>query len=138
MGERIVDPKLKVFSEQGGRMNPGRKNCRRVPQLQSLPRRSVDITATKKASAASLSKARKVRSPTHPRNESNRGREARWLLRYPAWLRAGAIYLPLDTPFQINEIEDFTPDVEARLIVWRPERGEAMREMCAKRGWTAR
>ena len=51
---------------------------------------------------------------------------------YLACLRAGAVYLPLNTAYQKAEVEYFLTDAEPRVVVCRPETQAAIAEVAAK------
>jgi malonyl-CoA/methylmalonyl-CoA synthetase len=55
-------------------------------------------------------------------------------LLYLACLRAGAVYLPLNTAYQPAEIAYFLGDAEPRLFICDPVRVESMRDACRKSG----
>jgi malonyl-CoA/methylmalonyl-CoA synthetase len=56
------------------------------------------------------------------------------LFLYLATLRAGAVYLPLNTAYQRGEIGYFLEDAEPALFVCRPEQEAEMRALAAKAG----
>jgi len=56
---------------------------------------------------------------------------------YLACLRAGLIYVPLNTAYRDLELEHFLDDAEPALVVCAPERLEAMRALTAARGIAA-
>ena len=62
--------------------------------------------------------------------------EGVWL--YLATLRAGAIYMPLNSGYTDAEIEYFVGDAEPRLVVVEPNRVEAVRILSNKTGVAAR
>jgi malonyl-CoA/methylmalonyl-CoA synthetase len=53
---------------------------------------------------------------------------------YLACVRAGAVFLPLNTAYQLAELEYFIGDAEPSLVVCRPENEPALRALCAKLG----
>ncbi|MEM6624704.1 MAG: malonyl-CoA synthase [Pseudomonadota bacterium] len=55
---------------------------------------------------------------------------------YLATLRAGGVFLPLNTAYTPAEIEYFLTDAEPRLFVCRPESAEALAPVAAKAGAT--
>jgi malonyl-CoA/methylmalonyl-CoA synthetase len=59
------------------------------------------------------------------------------LMLYLATLRAGAVYLPLNTGYTLAEIEYFLGDAEPRLVVCDPARHAAMADLAASRGVAA-
>ena len=58
------------------------------------------------------------------------------LLLYLAALRAGAIYLPLNTAYTLAELEYFIGDAEPSLIVCDPAKQAGLSEIAARRGAT--
>jgi malonyl-CoA/methylmalonyl-CoA synthetase len=56
------------------------------------------------------------------------------LMLYLACLRAGAVYLPLNTAYTLAEIEYFVGDAEPALIVCDPGRKEGIAEVAARHG----
>lgn len=56
------------------------------------------------------------------------------VLLYIACLRAGIVYLPLNTAYTMAELDYFVEDAEPSLVVCRPQSVEAMRALCARRG----
>jgi malonyl-CoA/methylmalonyl-CoA synthetase len=56
------------------------------------------------------------------------------LVLYLATVRAGAVYLPLNTAYTLNELGYFIGDAEPSLIVCDPSRAEGFAEMAAKVG----
>jgi malonyl-CoA/methylmalonyl-CoA synthetase len=56
------------------------------------------------------------------------------LMLYLACLRAGAVYLPLNTGYTLNELDYFIGDAEPRLVVVRPESAEGIKEIAGKHG----
>src|SRR3954468_21689390 len=58
------------------------------------------------------------------------------LVLYLATVRAGAVYLPLNTAYTLNELEYFIGDAEPSLIVCDPVKAEGFAEMAAKVGAT--
>jgi malonyl-CoA/methylmalonyl-CoA synthetase len=61
-------------------------------------------------------------------------KSAEALMVYLASLRAGAVYLPLNTAYTPGEIRYFLGDAEPTLFVCRPELAEAMRSLAAEVG----
>lgn len=55
------------------------------------------------------------------------------VLLYVACLRAGIVYLPLNTAYTMAELDYFIEDAEPSLVVCRPQSVEAMRELWARR-----
>ena len=53
---------------------------------------------------------------------------------YLACVRAGAVFLPLNTAYQLAEIEYFLGDAEPRFVVCRPESEKSVRALCQKPG----
>jgi malonyl-CoA/methylmalonyl-CoA synthetase len=53
---------------------------------------------------------------------------------YLACVRAGAVFLPLNTAYQLAEIEYFLGDAEPRFVVCRPESEKSVRALCAELG----
>ena len=56
------------------------------------------------------------------------------LILYLAAVRAGAVFLPLNTAYTLSELEYFIGDAEPSLIVGRPETGAALAELVARIG----
>jgi malonyl-CoA/methylmalonyl-CoA synthetase len=56
------------------------------------------------------------------------------IMLYLACLRAGAVYLPLNTAYQKGEISYFLSDAEPRVVVCRPESESWIGEIAAKAG----
>ncbi|WP_157015610.1 malonate--CoA ligase [Mesorhizobium xinjiangense] len=56
------------------------------------------------------------------------------LMLYLACLRAGAVYLPLNTAYTIAELDYFIGDAEPRLVVTTPDAAEGVRSIAAKHG----
>ncbi|MCT7374693.1 malonate--CoA ligase [Chelativorans salis] len=56
------------------------------------------------------------------------------LMLYLACLRAGAVYLPLNTAYTIAELDYFIGDAEPRLVVSTPDAAEGVRAIAAKHG----
>src|SRR6266568_4944064 len=56
------------------------------------------------------------------------------LVLYLATVRAGAIYLPLNTAYTLNELEYFITDAEPSLVVCDPSRAEGIGALAAKVG----
>ena len=55
------------------------------------------------------------------------------LFLYLGCLRAGLVYLPLNTAYQRGELSNFLGDAEPTVVVCRPPALEMMRELCAER-----
>ena len=53
---------------------------------------------------------------------------------YLACLRAGAVYLPLNTAYPLAELEYFLGDAEPTFVVVRPENEESVGKLCRKIG----
>src|SRR4051794_7019015 len=58
------------------------------------------------------------------------------LVLYLAAVRAGAVYLPLNTAYTLNELEYFITDAEPSLVVCDPSRAEGIGAIAAKVGAT--
>ena len=56
------------------------------------------------------------------------------LLLYLAVLRAGAVYLPLNTAYTLTELDYFIGDAEPKLVVCDPAKREGLAEVAGKRG----
>src|SRR6478735_6660775 len=56
------------------------------------------------------------------------------LVLYLATARAGAIYLPLNTAYTLNELEYFIGDAEPSLVVCDPAKAEGIGKIAAKVG----
>jgi malonyl-CoA/methylmalonyl-CoA synthetase len=56
------------------------------------------------------------------------------LVLYLAAVRAGAVYLPLNTAYTLNELEYFITDAEPSLVVCDPSKAEAIGAIAAKVG----
>ena len=56
------------------------------------------------------------------------------LLLYLATLRVGAVYLPLNTAYTLNELDYFIGDAEPRLVVCDPSKRDGLAELAGKRG----
>ncbi|MDO8978510.1 MAG: AMP-binding protein, partial [Afipia sp.] len=54
------------------------------------------------------------------------------LVLYLATVRAGAVYLPLNTAYTLNELEYFIGDAEPSLIVCDPSKADGIRALAAK------
>jgi len=54
------------------------------------------------------------------------------LILYLAVVRAGAIYLPLNTAYTLNELDYFITDAEPSLVVCDPAKAEGLRAIAAK------
>lgn len=55
------------------------------------------------------------------------------LFLYLGCLRAGLVYLPLNTAYQRGELSYFLGDAEPRVVVCRPQAAELMQELCGGR-----
>ncbi|MFL6828820.1 MAG: AMP-binding protein, partial [Bradyrhizobium sp.] len=58
------------------------------------------------------------------------------LVLYLAAVRVGAVYLPLNTAYTLNELEYFITDAEPSLVVCDPSKAEAIRAIAGKVGAT--
>src|SRR5207248_9265897 len=56
------------------------------------------------------------------------------LVLYLATVRAGAVYLPLNTAYTLNELEYFISDAEPSLVVCDPSRAEGIGAIARKTG----
>jgi malonyl-CoA/methylmalonyl-CoA synthetase len=56
------------------------------------------------------------------------------LVLYLATVRAGAVYLPLNTAYTLNELEYFITDAEPSLVVCDPSKADGIRAIAAKVG----
>src|SRR5205823_6354120 len=56
------------------------------------------------------------------------------LVLYLAAVRAGAVYLPLNTAYTLNELEYFITDAEPSLVVCDPSRAEGIGAIARKTG----
>src|SRR5881275_1293671 len=56
------------------------------------------------------------------------------LVLYLAAVRAGAVYLPLNTAYTLNELEYFIGDAEPSLVVCDPAKAEGISKIAAKVG----
>ena len=56
------------------------------------------------------------------------------LVLYLATVRAGAVYLPLNTAYTLNELEYFIGDAEPSLVVCDPSKAEGIGKLAAKVG----
>ena len=56
------------------------------------------------------------------------------LILYLAVVRAGAVYLPLNTAYTLNELDYFITDAEPSLVVCDPAKAEGLRTIAAKVG----
>jgi len=54
------------------------------------------------------------------------------LVLYLAAVRAGAVYLPLNTAYTLNELEYFITDAEPSLVVCDPSKAEGIGKIAAK------
>ena len=61
-------------------------------------------------------------------------KSAEALMHYLACLRAGAVYLPLNTAYTLAELDYFVGDAEPRLLVVPPSRAEASRSVAERHG----
>jgi malonyl-CoA/methylmalonyl-CoA synthetase len=77
-----------------------------------------------------------VRSGVEPGDRVSVQVEKSWqnLALYLACVRAGAVFLPLNTAYQLAEIEYFLSDAEPRFVVCRPESEKGIRPLCQKLG----
>ena len=53
---------------------------------------------------------------------------------YLACLRAGAVFLPLNTAYPLAELDYFIGDAQPSFVVAQPEAIDGMRDLCGKRG----
>jgi len=58
-------------------------------------------------------------------------------LTYLAVLRAGAVYLPLNTAYTLAELDYFIGDAEPKLVICDPAKREGLQEIAKKRGVAA-
>ena len=56
------------------------------------------------------------------------------LVLYLATLRAGAVYLPLNTAYTLNELDYFISDAEPSLVVCDPSKADGIAAIAAKVG----
>src|SRR5579871_3458751 len=56
------------------------------------------------------------------------------LVLYLATVRAGAVYLPLNTAYTLNELDYFITDAEPSLVVCEPAKAEGIKAIAAKVG----
>src|SRR6202035_2415107 len=56
------------------------------------------------------------------------------LVLYLATVRAGAVYLPLNTAYTLNELEYFITDAEPSLVVCDPSKADGIGKIAAKVG----
>src|SRR6201986_3031560 len=56
------------------------------------------------------------------------------LVLYLATVRAGAVYLPLNTAYTLNELEYFITDAEPSMVVCDPSKAEGIAAIAAKVG----
>src|SRR6201986_3470729 len=56
------------------------------------------------------------------------------LVLYLATVRAGAVYLPLNTAYTLNELEYFITDAEPSMVVCDPAKAEGITAIAAKVG----
>src|SRR5213076_1244189 len=56
------------------------------------------------------------------------------LVLYLAAVRAGAVYLPLNTAYTLNELEYFITDAEPSLVVCDPSKAQGIGTIAAKVG----
>jgi malonyl-CoA/methylmalonyl-CoA synthetase len=61
-------------------------------------------------------------------------KSAEAIVLYLACLRAGAVYLPLNTAYTLAELEYFISDAEPRIVVCRPERAAEIEPLAARFG----
>ncbi len=61
-------------------------------------------------------------------------KSAEALMLYLACLRAGAVYLPLNTAYTLAELDYFVGDAEPRLLVVAPSRADAARDTADRHG----
>jgi malonyl-CoA/methylmalonyl-CoA synthetase len=61
-------------------------------------------------------------------------KSAEAIVLYLACLRAGAVYLPLNTAYTLVELEYFIADAEPRMVVVAPERAAAIEPLAARLG----
>ncbi|MFN3549789.1 MAG: malonate--CoA ligase [Mesorhizobium sp.] len=61
-------------------------------------------------------------------------KSAEALMLYLACLRAGAVYLPLNTAYTLAELDYFVGDAEPRLLVVAPTRADAARDVADRHG----
>ncbi|HEY1614386.1 MAG TPA: malonyl-CoA synthase [Rhizomicrobium sp.] len=61
-------------------------------------------------------------------------KSAEVLLLYLACLRAGAVYLPLNTAYTLAELEYFLQDAEPRIVVVSPDREETIAPLARRHG----
>ncbi len=59
------------------------------------------------------------------------------LILYLACLRAGAVYLPLNTAYTLSELEYFVADAEPKIFVVSPEKASGVTEMTTRLGVAA-
>src|SRR5262245_61379615 len=59
------------------------------------------------------------------------------LLLYLAALRAGAVYLPLNTAYTLAELDYFVGDAEPKMIVCDPAKRDGLADIAKKRGGAA-
>ncbi|WP_460448221.1 malonate--CoA ligase [Alsobacter sp. SYSU BS001988] len=64
-------------------------------------------------------------------------KSAEAIMLYLACLRAGAVYLPLNTAYTLAELEYFIGDAEPRMVVASPRNGAALGELAARLGVAA-
>ena len=57
------------------------------------------------------------------------------LMLYLACVRAGAIYLPLNTAYTLAELDYFIGDAEPRLVVCTPKMKDGLTEVAARHGY---
>jgi len=60
-------------------------------------------------------------------------KSAQALVLYLACIRAGLIYLPLNTAYQARELDYFLEDAEPMLVVCRPEQKQSVQTLCEQR-----
>src|ERR1700738_2507559 len=77
-----------------------------------------------------VSRGAKPGSPAAAQTEKSVPR----LVLYLAAVRAGAVYLPLNTAYTLNELEYFITDAEPSLVVCDPSKAEGIGAIAAKVG----
>src|SRR6202008_36677 len=60
------------------------------------------------------------------------------LVLYLATVRAGAVYLPLNTAYTLNELDYFISDAEPSLVVCDPAKADGIKAIAAKVGPASR
>lgn len=61
-------------------------------------------------------------------------KSAQALIVYLASIRAGLIYLPLNSAYQARELDYFIEDAEPALVVCRPDDSDSIEKLCQSRG----